>query len=259
MTIAGFDQFEFSAAGATKTVYYKGAGPGVVLLHEISGMIPECIALAERIAAEGYTVFMPLLFGRPNASLVEIPVYAIQLCVSREFYLFAKGRSSPVTVWLRALCREVQARTDGVGVGVIGMCLTGGFALTLMADDSVLAPVLSQPALPMGFSESFGRDLGTDPDKLAVARQRSKDLNIPLLGLRFSKDYLCPPQRFEELERQFGSRFRKIVIDSSPGNPYGISRLSHAVLTTGYNPKPGHPARLAYEEVIQFLAGQLGR
>jgi dienelactone hydrolase len=253
MTIAGFGQFEFSAAGATKTVYYQGTGPGVVLLHEIGGMIPECIELAERIVAEGYTVFMPLLFGRPNAGLLELPLYAMQLCISREFYLFAKGRSSPITVWLRALCLEVKARTDGIGVGVIGMCLTGGFALTLMADDAVLAPVLSQPSLPAGFSESVKRDLGTDPDKLAAAKKR----NIPLLGLRFSEDSICPPQRFEELEQQFGKRFRKIVIDSSRRNPYGISPLSHAVLTTAYNPTPGHPARLAYEEVVRFLTEQL--
>ena len=100
-------------------------------------MTPECIALGEAIAASGFTVHLPLLFGEPGDNH---PVFFIaKLCISREFRLFASGGGSPIVDWLRALCRKVKADCGGLGVGAIGLCLTGNFAISLMADDSVLA------------------------------------------------------------------------------------------------------------------------
>jgi hypothetical protein len=34
------------------------------------------------------------------------------------------------------------------GVGVIGLCLTGGFGLAMAVDPVVIAPVLGEPSLP---------------------------------------------------------------------------------------------------------------
>ena len=54
--------------------------------------------------------------------------------------------------YLRALARDLKEKTGGKGVGVIGQCFSGGFALAAAVDDSVLAPVLSQPSVPLALT-----------------------------------------------------------------------------------------------------------
>lgn len=257
--LPGFESFYFKHEDTAKKVYWTGDPnkPPIVLMHELPGMIAECIALAKRLANDGFTVFMPLLFGRPNAWLLDMPFYVAEVCIRHEFTLLARRQSSPITEWLRALCREAKQRCNGQGCGVIGMCLTGGFALTLMADDSVLAPVLSQPSLPLGITPAHRRDLGVSTDILERAVTRAKNNNIPILGMRFTGDVLCPPERFEELQRVFGDKFRRIDIDSSIGNSEGNPPWAHSVLTVHYNDAPDHSTRLAYEAMRAFFRDQL--
>lgn len=71
-----------------------------------------------------------------------------KLCVSKEFNRFAFREEAPIADWLRALARDAHRSCGGPGVGAIGMCFSGGFALAMMADESVIAPVLSQPSMP---------------------------------------------------------------------------------------------------------------
>ena len=147
-----FSTFYFPEYGSRKRlVYKKGSGPAVILMHELPGMIPECVDLARRLA-ENFTVYMPLLFGKANVGFnpAKVVQYAVQVCISKEFYCFAKNRSSPITDWLKKLSQEANRECGGKGVGVIGMCLTGGFVLSMMADKSVIAPVASQPSFPFG-------------------------------------------------------------------------------------------------------------
>lgn len=253
--IPGFESFYFKHDGVAKKVYWSGdpSKPPILLMHELPGMIPQCVALAKRLEADGFTVFMPLLFGRPNATPLDMPAYLAQVCIRHEFSLLAMRKSSAITNWLRALCREAKRRCDDQGCGVIGMCLTGGFALTLMADDSVLAPVMSQPSLPLGITPARRRDLGVSPDVLERSLARAKNEGVPLLAMRFTGDVLCPPERFDELQRVFGDRFRRIDIDSSIGNAEGNPPWAHSVLTVHYNDAPEHSTRLAYETMRAFF------
>ena len=149
-----FDTFGFSHEGTRRDVYTKGEGPGVVVMHEIPGITPQVAQFSRRVADAGFTVFMPHLFGTPGQPIST--GYAlgqmIQCCIQREFRVLAERSSSPITDWLRALCREAHRRCGGPGVGAIGMCMTGNFALSLMVDPSVMAPVLSQPSLPFGLT-----------------------------------------------------------------------------------------------------------
>lgn len=257
--IPGFESFYFKDGGTAKKVYWSGDPdrPPVVLMHELPGMIPECIALARRLVADGFTVFMPLLFGQPDARTRDFPNYLAQVCIRNEFSLLARRRSSPITDWLRALCREAKRRCGDRGCGVIGMCLTGGFALTLMADDSVLAPVLSQPSLPFGIDARRRRDVGVSPDVLARSVRRSQAQSVPVLALRFTGDVMCPPERFDEMQRLFGERFRRIDIDSSLGNAHGNPPWAHSVLTVHFRDEPDHPTRLAYDTMVRFFRDQL--
>lgn len=62
-----FADFSFSYGNATRR-YYQGNEPAVVIMHELPGMIPECVDLARKVASSGFTVFLPLLFGKPNVT-----------------------------------------------------------------------------------------------------------------------------------------------------------------------------------------------
>lgn len=257
MSLPGYTDFPFTADGITHTVYQKGdaSQPGVLLMHELPGMTPECLALAERLHNDGLTVYLPLFFGRPNT--VAFVDYTLRVCISREFYLLASRQSSPITGWLRALCREIHARCGGRGVGAIGMCLTGGFALSLLVDASVMAPVLSQPSLPLGVTRGRQAELGLAPEELAAAQMRVEAENIPVLALRFTGDRLCPAARFDSLRAAFGDRLQTIEIDSSPGNPHGIAPGAHSVLAGEFVNDPAHPTYQAYAAVMHMLKRQL--
>jgi dienelactone hydrolase len=252
VTIDGFSQFDFANNGIEHTVYRKGSGPGVLVMHELPGLTPQCIELANRIASEGFSVYLPLLFGEPNATAMVADT--LRVCVSQEFKCFALNESSPITVWLRALGRKMYADLDGSGIGVIGLCLTGGFVLSLMADAQVLAPVTSEPALPfMDLTDAGQRALGVSDEELNAAVNNGRQL----LGFRFSGDWICPAKRFDTLQARFGSRVLRTDIESSPGNVAGIRPHAHAVLTEDYNNTPGHPTRLAFEKVVVFLKQNL--
>jgi dienelactone hydrolase len=258
---AGLTREAFSHQGATRDVYRGGDGPPVIVLSELPGITPPTVALFGRLMRAGYTVVAPQLYGTPGAP--EIAALAgkafAQVCVSREFTLFARRRESPIADWLRALSRSEHRRHGGRGVGVIGMCFSGGFALAMMVDDSVMAPVLSQPSLPVAIPASRGKELGLPPEALSRIRQRCAAEDLCVLGLRFSADKMAPRARFTRLEQELGDRFIGIEIDSSLGNPHGIKPWAHSVLTREYNDEPGHPTRAAFERVLALFDRQLSQ
>jgi dienelactone hydrolase len=257
---SGFAREQFSYHGATRDVYRLGEGPPVILLSEIPGITPPTLELCQRLSRAGYAVVMPQLFGEPGAPEEPSRMARVlsHVCVSQEFSLFAGRKASPVTEWLRALARSEHRRHGGRGVGVIGMCFTGGFALAMMVDESVIAPVLSQPSLPLAIPRRNGGELGLDAEDLQRIRQRCETHDLCVLGLRFSADSMSPRARFERLERELGDRFVGVEIDSSFGNPHGIKRWAHSVLTREYRDEPGHPTRAAFEQVLALFDRQLG-
>jgi dienelactone hydrolase len=258
MSLEGFDSFSFSADGAGRTVYRRGRGPGVVVIHEIPGITPEVARFGRIVADDGFTVFMPHLFGTPGKPL-SIPYVLGQMtraCISREFAVLARNESSPITSWLRALCRHAHAECGGPGVGAIGMCLTGNFALALMVDEAVMAPVLSQPSLPFPVTAAHRAALHVSPAALDVIRRRAR-AGCGVLGLRFTGDPLCPAERFATLRRELADGFEAIEIDSSPGNPHGIGRIAHSVVTTDLVDAAGHPTREALDRVLALFRQRL--
>lgn len=254
----GFEVSEFDHAGATRPVYERGEGPGVVIMHEIPGITPQVAGFARRVADEGFHVYLPHLFGTPGKPLSN--GYLVQqmarACISREFSVLARGESSAITDWLRALCRHAHAACGGPGVGAIGMCLTGNFALSLMVDDSVMAPVLSQPSLPFPITKAHKAALHLSEADLEVVRRRAQQ-GCGVLGLRFTGDPLCPPERFETLRRELGDGFEGIEIDSSKGNPHGLTRTAHSVVTTDLVDEAGHPTRIALDRVLSVFRERL--
>jgi dienelactone hydrolase len=257
--LTGWAVAPFSAAGYTHDVYRKGDGPGVVLIPEIPGIHPMVLGLGNHLVGNGFTVAIPSLFGEPGRDVTPGYVAATiaRACIAREFMAFSTNANRPVAQYLRALARDLNEKTPGPGVGVIGMCFTGGFALAAAVDDSVLAPVLSQPSAPFPITPAQRRDPGLSESELEVVIDRTRNEGLCAIGLRFTGDRMVPGERFATLRKRLGDAFEVIEIDSSPGNEHGFGRMAHSVLTDQVREKEGHPAFEARNRVVQFFKERL--
>ena len=202
---------------------------------------------------------MPSLIGEPGKKFGN--AYAAKsmakMCISKEFNRFALGKEAPIANWLRALARHAHEVCGGPGVGAIGMCFSGGFALAMMADESVIAPVLSQPSMPLRRSKKFGYDIDVNKDDIPQIKEHMEAHDICLLALRFSGDVLVPGDRFKFLKDTFGDRFEGVTIDSSSGNPFGNKATAHSVLTKDFVDEKDHPTYQALEKVLALFEKQL--
>jgi Dienelactone hydrolase family len=230
-----------TADGITHPTYRKGTGPGVVVIHELPGMTSNVVAFAEEVVAAGHTVVMPHLFGEAGgrASVGQVAVVLPKVCISKEFTTLAVHRTSPVADWLRSLARQLHAELGGPGVGALGMCFTGGFALAMMVDDSVAAPVVCQPSLPFAIGSRRGADLNLSPDDLDVVRRRAAE-GCAVLGLRYRRDG-ATGTRFEVLSRELGDAFIAVEFEGK----------GHSVVTE-------HRQQEAVDRILTFLHDRLG-
>jgi dienelactone hydrolase len=256
--LAGLDRSTFAHEGREHDVYRVGEGPAVIVIHEAPGLHPGVIDFGKRVADAGFTAVMPSLVGTPGGEKTGRAMAAclLRVCVSREFTTFATGRTSPIVGWLRALGAKAHEECGGPGIGAVGMCFTGGFALGMMVDERMLAPVLSQPSMPAPLGAKARAALDISPDDMAVVKRRAA-AGACVLGLRFTGDGASPPERFETLRRELGDAFIGVEIDSSEGNPYGNPGNAHSVLTTHLVDEPGHPTRQALDLVLAHFTRYL--
>jgi dienelactone hydrolase len=258
--LEAYEQDTFTWGGKQRDVFRRGAGPGVIVLAEMPGITPAVIDFADRVVALGCTAVLPHLFGIPGAPMnARNTVRAIApACVSKEFSAWATNKTSPVVEWCKALARHEHERLGGPGVGVVGMCFTGNFALAMLPDTAVVAPVMSQPSLPLGITKKAKSALYlSDADLTKVQERMAVEPDLCVLGLRFTADKLVPAERFAHLREALGDRFVAVEIDSSPGNAGGNPRLAHSVLTEHLVDEPGHPTRDALEQVLDLFRTRL--
>jgi dienelactone hydrolase len=253
----GFTETTFSHDGSTRTVYRAGSGPGVVVMSEMPGITPNVAAFSRRLVDAGFTVAMPYLFGDTGRepSVPYVLKSMTQACVSREFSNWALNRTSPIIDWLRALARDLHEQCGGPGVGAIGMCFTGGFALAMAVDDTMLAPVLSQPSLPFAGGKARKRALGLSDVDLATVAARE---DLCVLAMRFTGDPAVPAARFDHLREVFGDRLIAIEIENRKGrNPHNFPRAAHSVVTEHLVDEPGNPTKEALDQVLTFFKERL--
>jgi len=257
VTLDGFERTTFSHNGLDRDVYRAGTGPAVVIIHEIPGLHPGVVDFARRVIAAGFTAYLPSLFGTPGRPVSTGYVLGTiaKACVAKEFTVLATNRTSPVIDWLRALAAQAHGECGGPGVGAVGMCFTGGFALGMAVDERMLAPVLSQPSLPFPLGSDRAAAVGVSDADLGRFKERTD--GTCLLGLRFTEDRAVPSARFATLKRELGDRFIAVEIDSSPNNPHGIPRGAHSVLTEHFVDEPGHPTRDALDRVLTLFRDRL--
>jgi len=260
-SLADFTRREIALDGVSKLVHLAGKGPAVIVMTEMPGISPEVARFARWVRDAGFTVYMPSLFGRDGAvPQVEegIQVYK-RACVSAEFRAFAANESSPVTQWLRALARLAHQECGGPGVGAIGMCFTGGFALAMMLESAMLAPVLSQPSLPM--NDPAGIDISLDD--LRTVRARMDRDNLTVLAYRFDGDKHCRAERFAAYRAVLGERFIARVLPDSAANPKTapffdqVVVTPHSVVTAHLVDAEGQPTIAARDEILAFFASRL--
>jgi dienelactone hydrolase len=243
--LAGWTTGTFTAAGYTRDTYRRGTGPGVIVVHEIPGITPAVTRFANDVVDAGFTVIMPSLVGTPGKELTN--AYAMsslaKVCISKEFTSWALDQTSPIIGWLRALARSLHLEVGGPGVGAIGMCFSGGFALAMMVDDVMVAPVLSQPSMPFAIGRNAARtgDLNLSPDDRVAIAQRAAE-GCQVLGLRFTGDKLVG-ERFASLRELLGDAFLAVELPSS-------SPRDHSVLTE----QRDEPS---VQRVLQFLTDKL--
>ena len=255
--LAGFKRFEFDDGRWTREVFRIGSGPAVIVIHEVPGLHPGVLAFARDLAAAGLTAYCPSLFGTPAKQVTR--GYAVgeifkNICVRREFVALKDGRSSPIVDWLRALARKAHEECGGKGVGAVGMCFTGGFALAMMTEPAVVAPVLSQPSLPLG----KGGGLDCSASELACAKKRFKDENLSLLALRFSSDKLVPDARIARLKAEFGDKVEVVELTDEDAAP-GMPMAPHSVLTLHlHRSVPDSGSMRARDKVIAFFKERVG-
>ncbi len=245
----------FTHEGRTHAVHRWGDGPPVIVVAEMPGITPRVAGFADRLVSAGLSVTLPSMFGTDGAASSPGRAVRVMLgaCISREFHCLALGDTSPATAWLRALARHEGQRT-GRGVGFVGMCFTGGFGLAMLLDDAVVAPVLSQPSLPLAVSRRRRASVGLDDAQLAAVAERARSCGV--LGLRFTGDRFVPAERFETLRRALGDDFHAVEI-TSPDPDLGIPRDAHSVLTEHLVDEPGHPTREALDTTVEFLVSRL--
>ena len=140
--------------------------------------------------------------------------------------------------WLRSLARELHGELGGPGVGALGMCFTGGFALAMMVDEAVAAPVLCQPSAPFPIGRKRAADLNLSPADLDTVKQRARG-GCQVLGLQYDRD-VATGTRFETLTRELGDAFLRVEF---PGR-------QHSTVTT-------HRQQEGVDRVLAFFHDKL--
>lgn len=257
-----FDHREITLEGASKTVHVSGSGPAIIVMTEMPGISPHVARFARWVREAGFTVYLPSLFGRDGAipSAEDGAEVFRRACVSAEFRAFGAGGSSPVTRWLRGLARLAHDECGGPGVGAIGMCWTGNFALTMMLEPAMLAPVLSQPSLPL--DDPAGLEIA--PDELRTVAERLEREDLDVLAYRFEGDTFCRAERFAAYRAALGDRFRDRVLPDSAARLDALPpffdahvRCPHSVVTVNLVDRAGSPTLAARDEILAFFAERL--
>jgi dienelactone hydrolase len=257
---------DFSARVVTldsisKKVWVAGKGPAVIVMAEMPGISPHVARFARWVRDAGFTVYMPSLFGRDGVVPTAEEGTAVfqRACVSAEFRALVGNQSSPVTHWLRALARQAHRECGGRGVGAIGMCFTGNFALTMMLEPSMLAPVLAQPSLPL--KEPAGLEIASD--EIEAVRDRLERENLTVLAYRFKGDQVCRAERFAAYAAALGNRFVGRELPDSAANtdvaPFFARYVPypHSVVTQHLIDEAGQPTIAARDEILAFFTMRL--
>jgi dienelactone hydrolase len=259
--LPGFSSEHFAFDGINKRVYIAGTGPAVIVLTEMPGISPEVIRFARWVRDAGFTVWLPSLFGRDGVTESAEEAVAIfkRSCISAEFRALEAGGGTPIVSWLRQLAQVAHGRCGGPGVGAVGMCFTGNFAVSLMLRSPTRAAVACQPTLPMDNPAG----IGLPNNEIKAIRERIDREDLRMQGYRFEGDRWCTAARFAAYQQAFGERFEAITLPDSAANPEPppffkhVVQTPHSVVTAHLIDAAGQPTLAARDRILDFLRTQL--
>ena len=256
--LAGFTRESFEAEARPATSTGLGTGPAVIVISEVPGITPLVAEFARKVAAEDCTAVMPHLFGVPGAPPTggyTMKTLAGSACHGSS-RCWRASRRAPSRRWLRALATAEHARCGGPGVGAVGMCLTGGFALAMMVDDTVVAPVVSQPSLPFPIGRrAQGRPRYLRPRPRA-GQEAGRRRDLPARAAVQQRPSQ-PPGAFRHAAPRARRRLHQRRARLEPGQPARSSQEAHSVLTEHLDDREGTPTRAALDQVLDFFAQRL--
>ena len=225
-------------------VYVRGAGPPIVVMQELPGIGQQVLLFADKLVNAGFEVWLPHMFG-PLGKISMAGNAVRVLCMRREFQLFSKHKSSAAVDWMRALCRHVRDARGAKGVGCVGMCLTGNFALAMIADDAVLAAVASQPSLPLRDETAIHMS-----DAEVAASRAAIDVKGPMRAYRFEADAMCTGVRFAAIDKAFNDGAQRVILRTLPG-------ADHSVFARDFVDDGTGPTAQALAEIIGYFGERL--
>ena len=239
-----------------REVLVSGTGPAVIVMAEMPGIGPHVLRFARWVRDAGLTVYLPSLFGRdgavPDAAETRrLPCRLHQ----RRISVPEHGEPSPVSNWLRQLARLAHDECGGPGVGAIGMCFTGNFAVSLLIEPSVVAAVVAQPALPLDNPSQVAFPQRSWPLFARVSRLRHPHSCVSVRWRHF-----CRAERFAAYAEALGPRFESHVLPEDSANrdvpPFTAAFVPtpHSVFTAHLIDKEGEPTLKARDEVIEYFA-----
>jgi hypothetical protein len=129
----------------------------------------------------------------------------------------------------------------------------------MMLEPAMLAPVLSQPALPL--DDSAGLEIA--PEEIAAVRERLEQEDLTVMAYRFKGDRFCKAERFAAYSQALGERFIARVLPDSAANPDAppffdkLVATPHSVVTAHLIDEAGQPTIAARDEILSFFASRL--
>src|SRR5262245_52637417 len=169
--LAGFALDPFDDGSIEHDVYRRGSGPAVLVLHELPGIDGATLAVADRIGGEGFTIVLPDMLPTPFAPAGArlLAGNFVRSCVASEFWALALRYDRPITRWLQALAVREHGLAGGPGIGIVGMCFSGGFALATATRAPISVAIASEPALPYRSRPGASR-----PPRMSTAEARAR-------------------------------------------------------------------------------------
>jgi dienelactone hydrolase len=250
-TLADFQRRELTFEGLTRDVFVSGDGPGVIIIHEIPGITPEVLRFARWVREAGFTTYLPSLFGKPGKPNTQgyINSSILRVCIAREFHVWAANHHSPIVDWLKQLAVLAHNECGGRGVGALGMCITGNFAMSMMVEPAVRAPVLCEPSVPPNNQNG----IHASAEDVALVRARLEREDLTVKAYRFAGDPVCQAARFEAYAAALGPRFEGEALPDSAAKADTFRKHPHSVVTTHLVDEQGALTRTKVEEIIAFF------
>jgi len=249
--LPGYDHDPFRDGEIEHDVRRSGSGPAVLVIHELPGIDEATRMVAERIREEGFTVVLPDLLpprsGEPTG--LDLALNLGRICVSNEFWAFALRYDRPVTLWLQALAVREHARSGGPGIGIVGMCLSGGFALAAATRAPISVAIAAEPSLPFRWRLGAARYLGMSTAEVRTLRDRAARGEVCVRAFRYEGDPVSPPERLARIRELLGG---ETVVEPIPGRDHPV--LDRAVGLTRHGPgEPDSRAVPALTETLRVL------